>query len=29
MATFAGLMGMLLALSFMWFSWFLLMPRSK
>jgi hypothetical protein len=29
MATFAGMMGILLALSFMWFSWFLLMPRSK
>ncbi len=29
MATFAGMMGILLALSFMWFSWYLLMPRSK
>jgi len=29
MATFAGMMGMLLALSFMWFSWYLLMPRNK
>ena len=29
MATFAGFMGMLLALASMWFGWYLLMPRSK
>lgn len=29
MATFAGLMGVLLAFASMWFGWYLLMPRSK
>lgn len=29
MATFAGFMGMLLALASMWFGWYLLMPRKR
>lgn len=29
MATFAGIMGMLLAFASMWFSWYLLMPRDR
>ncbi len=29
MATFAGMMGILLAAASMWFGWYLLMPRNK
>lgn len=29
MATFAGVMGMLLAFASMWFGWYLLMPRNR
>jgi hypothetical protein len=29
MATFAGVMGILLAAASMWFAWYLLMPRTK
>lgn len=29
MATFAGIMGILLAAASMWFGWYLLMPRDK
>jgi hypothetical protein len=29
MATFAGVMGILLAFASMWFGWYLLMPRDR
>ena len=29
MATFAGLMGILLAFASMWFAWYLLMPKDR
>ena len=29
MATFAGVMGILLAAASMWFAWYLLMPRKN